>query len=142
MALWPLCSTLNSWIGGFVFWCHKQVINSTSSIINLNVDLLLHILRYVNYSSNHAFYLDVFSLWLWYHKSYFITKSSKHNHPSKPSRFIRRISDSKWKIQLDINEQTLCHLVSSWLQGLDDGTLKRNWNTMVSSFFIVFIKIK
>ena len=25
-ALWPLCSTLSSWIGDFVFWCHEQVI--------------------------------------------------------------------------------------------------------------------
>ena len=58
-ALWPVCS--NSWVGGFVFWCHEQVINSTSSIINLNVDLLLHILRYVNYSSNQAL-ISIFSV--------------------------------------------------------------------------------
>ena len=25
MALWLLCSTLDSWIGEFVFWCHEQV---------------------------------------------------------------------------------------------------------------------
>ena len=24
-ALWLLCSTLNSWIGEFFFWCHEQV---------------------------------------------------------------------------------------------------------------------
>ena len=76
-ALWLLCSTLNSWIGEFVFWCHEQVIwcslyDNTVSILKSTV--LSHLLRLYFWLMS-----QMFSLW-YYTFLFYKIKSNKLSH--------------------------------------------------------------